>query len=63
MKITVVFVVVLALLSASLAECKCKKTVSEIVARGKVKWVADELERMINNNLDVEDIIAFTPKF
>jgi hypothetical protein len=62
MKFTVLLGALLAVFSP-VVETKCPKSLAEIASNGKVVWLADEVEKMIGNGLDVEDIIKFTPKF
>jgi hypothetical protein len=52
MKFTVLLGALLAVFSP-VVETKCAKTLAEIASNGKVVWLADEVEKMIGNGLDV----------
>lgn len=43
MKFTAILIVVLALFSATVVECKAKKTLVEITTKGKIVEIATEL--------------------
>lgn len=48
---------------ASATQCKPKKTVVEIMTRGKLIEIAEDIEKIIENGLQPDDIVKFTPKF
>jgi hypothetical protein len=57
------FITLLVAGAALFSAAESKKTLAEIATKGKLLEIAEKVEKIIDNGLQVDDIVAFTPRF
>lgn len=63
MKMSACLVVACAILSGSVVECKTQKTLVDIMTKGKLVQIAEDMEKLIEGGLNPDDIVKLVPKF